>query len=150
TQEVFAALHERIGSWDADPAKGSLRGWMFRVARNIAAEKAADRARLAAPPHNYSRRSRLAEAPEVAEEDRTAVGGEYQRGLLRWAAEEVRPEASQVSWRAFELTALEGRDAASAAAQLGISVGSVYTAKCRIVAKIRAKIAEIGDDVDQE
>jgi hypothetical protein len=42
-------------------------------------------------------------------------------------------------------TAVDGRDAAMVAEDLGITVSNVYTSKCRVVAKIRDKIAELED-----
>ena len=147
TQEVFAAVHKRIDSWDADPAKGSFRGWMLRVARNIAADKVMRRS------HHGVRReplgpTQLAEIPETAEAERTAFMREYRRSLVHWAMDQVRPEANATSWQAFHLTAIEGHDPAAVAQRLGVSVGAVYTAKCRIVAKIRARLATIKDEGD--
>jgi RNA polymerase sigma-70 factor (ECF subfamily) len=146
TQEVFAALHQRIDSWDSDPARGSFRGWMFRVARNIAADKVADRARQARTTDQDRGGAALAELAETAEHERTAFVREYRRALLRWAVEEIRPEVNDVSWQAFHMTAIDGVDAGEVASRLGVSVGTVYTAKCRVVAKIREKIARLRAD----
>jgi RNA polymerase sigma-70 factor, ECF subfamily len=142
TQEVFVAIHQRIDSWDMDRSKGSFRGWMFRAARNIAADKVMQRARLVAAV-----RDRIDDLPALLEEEHTAFVREYRQALFRWAMEEIRLEVSATSWKAFLQTAVDGRDAATVAQDLGITVSNVYTSKCRVVAKIRDKIAELeGND----
>ena len=144
TQEVLAALDAKLGEWQMDTAKGSLRAWLFSVARNITVDKVAERQRL-------PRVSGSAEGSKLLEEtpaNETTFHEEYRRSLLYWAAEQVRPTVKRVSWEAFWLTAIEGLSAEKVAKQLNTTAGSVYAAKFRIVTRIRQLVERI-DDVEE-
>lgn len=148
TQEVLAAVHRRLPSWNHETERGSFRAWLLRVARNVSIDALVERARGAATGASEAERALDALAQPSAEEG-TLFDLEVQRSLFEWAAREVREEVQPKTWRAFELTALEGVAAEEAAAQLSMPVGSVYTAKCRVVARIRARVARLRD-VDPE
>ena len=60
-----------------------------------------------------------------------------------WAAGLVQKEVEPVTWKAFWLTAVESVSAADVAAHLSIKIGSVYTAKCRTMARIRQLVDEL-------
>lgn len=46
-------------------------------------------------------------------------------------------------WRAFELTVIDGMSNKAAAEELGKSLGTIYTARCRIMQRLRDVIAEM-------
>lgn len=147
-QEVLAAVVKKLPSWDHRPEKGKFRGWLFTVARNIAVDVIDRKAKNRAVASGQSTVAKmLSQFPESSTEE-VSFDIEYQRELFDWASCQVKSEVKDVTWQAFHKTAVGGHQAATVAEQLGIPVGSVYTAKCRVVSRIRKKIAELGDEVD--
>ena len=142
TQEVLAAVNKRIESWDPDADKGSFRGWLFRVARNIAVDTfKAKRYR-----DSGSGDSRVAKMLDAVPDDEQATSLfelQYRRSLFHWAADQVKSEVRESTWRSFWKTAVEGLKAEQVAEELETNVGSVYTAKCRVVARLKEKIAQL-------
>ena len=67
----------------------------------------------------------------------------YEQELILWAAERVRAEFRESSWRAFWETEIAGRSIADVAKELGVSSGSIYMSRSRIFARIRAIIEEV-------
>ena len=139
TQEVFSALHSRMHQWEAKSDRGSFRGWLFRVARNIVVDRTRERARA---PTNAEEQT-LAGLPQQADVEASAFQFEYRRSIFHWAAEQVRPEVNDHTWQCFWKTAVQNQAANEVADLLGVSVGNVYTAKCRMVSRIRKKITEL-------
>ena len=145
SQEVLAAVSKKVEQWQADPAKGKFRGWLFRVARNIAVDKVVQLARRSGASGDTQVAQLLAQQPAVDDSESTAFWMEYRRGLLTWAAHQVRPLVKETSWTSFVRTAVDGEKPEVVAMEMGISVGSVYAAKFRIVNKIRKAIAKLDD-----
>ncbi len=65
---------------------------------------------------------------------------ELRRERFRWAAHRVRDEFTEPTWTAFWETMVIGRPVAEVAQQLGRSVGAVYTARSRIVQRIKEEV----------
>jgi RNA polymerase sigma-70 factor (ECF subfamily) len=145
TQEVLAAVDKKIEQWQDDPKLGKFRGWLFRVARNIAVDKVTQQSRRAAASGDTMVNQMLAEQPGSADNESTVFWTEYRRTLLNWAADQVKPEIKETSWQSFVMTAVEGQKPEAVAEQLGISVGSVYAAKFRIVTRIRKIVSRFDD-----
>ena len=67
----------------------------------------------------------------------------WEQWAFCWAAGLAQREIEPATWKAFWLTAVEGVAANEAASRLSMKVGSVYTAKCRTMARIRQLVAEL-------
>lgn len=150
TQDVLAAVHRRIPTWNPDASKGSFRAWLFRVARNISVDEIHRRAKRATASGDSQVAEFLSQLPDGSEDQQSAFEAEYRRSLFDWASNQVKSEVRDVTWKSFCMTAVDGQKAEQVAATLGIPVGSVYTAKCRVVARIRSKIQEMDDEFEPE
>ncbi len=145
TQDVLAAVHQRVATWDHDSAKGSFRAWILQVARNISVDSITDRARRVSASGD-SQNERVLDLVPDRSGDLTEFDLEYSRSLFEWAANAVRSEVREATWKAFQLTAIQGVSPEQTAAQLEMPIGSVYTAKCRVVARIRDRVAAMERD----
>ena len=76
--------------------------------------------------------------PETIEFDR-----ELRRALFQRAGEQVRGEVQPATWQAFWETGVVGTSAAEPPTKLGMTVGAVRVAKCRVLARLRAAVAEM-------
>lgn len=147
TQEVLAAVEKKIETWHADPEKGKFRGWLFRVARNVAVDRIHALSKRTAGSGDTQVAKVLAEHPDALEQESTLFWTNYRRKLLHWAADQVKPDFKETSWSSFWMTSVEGKNAEEVARQLNITVGSVYAAKFRIVNRIRKVVSRL-DDLD--
>ncbi|HZY90061.1 MAG TPA: sigma-70 family RNA polymerase sigma factor [Gemmataceae bacterium] len=144
TQEVLRSVARAAPRFAYDPRRGSFRGWLFTVARNQLRKSAQARKRQAPGCGGEEARRALEEQPAPAEEE-ALWDREYHARLLEWAAERVRPAFREATWQAFWRTAVDGRDAAAVAAELGLSVGAVYIARSRVLARIKEQLRPLQD-----
>lgn len=138
TQEVLARVATAIKGFEYDPAKGSFRGWLFTIVENCHRRFAAQQRpgqRGSGDSGIFHELSQHAAESDVEEWDR-----HYQRHLLERAAQDVRGDFQPATWRAFWETAVEGRAPQDVAAELGMSIASVYMAKHRITGRLRQHV----------
>jgi RNA polymerase sigma-70 factor (ECF subfamily) len=129
TQEVFAILVQKLPEFRYDENK-SFRAWL----RTIALNKWRD-----------SRRKRVRQSAELdaglddlPESEDSFTDQEYRRQLMAQALEILRPEFRMATWKAFQEHGLAGRRAEDVARELRMTVGGVYAAKFRVLARLRS------------
>jgi RNA polymerase sigma-70 factor (ECF subfamily) len=142
-QEVFGTVARRIERYDPDPSKGSFRGWLSRIARNLILDALAARRRHPQGAGDTSVRRMLDAQPAPSPEDTALFEAEYRRRAFAWAAERVRDEVSELAWRVFWMAGMEGICAKAVAEAVGTTIGTVYHYKSQVMARLRRKILEI-------
>lgn len=142
-QQVLLAVHGRITNWDPDESKGSFRGWLFRVTRNLASKRLRQARRTSAvnPIHEHEH-----EVVSAGEVDASVFLLEYRRQVFRWAARSVSNQFTPKTWSAFWKTSIGTESTTLVARELGMSVGAVYAAKCRVMSKLREVVEQLTDD----
>lgn len=139
TQQILTAIARSVEQWTDDGQPASFRRWLTRVSRNIVIRYMAKERRM---PGGQGGSEWLDELREIAAEPDGAQLQAYDFELIFWAAEQVRSEFKATSWSAFWKTLIEGQPVEEVSQQLGVSPGSIYMSRSRIIARIRAKVRE--------
>lgn len=145
-QQVLWAISRGIERFDPQSGKAKFRTWLKTVARrailNALTRRPGDRARGGDEAAGWLERQ-----PADDETTRTLTL-EYRREVFQVAARMTQPQFDPDTWQAFWRTAVESQSARDVANELNRTVGSVYTARSRVLARLRQWVAEL--DLDQE
>jgi RNA polymerase sigma-70 factor (ECF subfamily) len=142
TQDVLRAVYVALPRLAYDPARGSFRGWLFTVARNQVRKLAIARKRQPRGGGGPESDEQLRRQPAPEGED--PWEREDRRRLFARAAERVRGRFRPATWQAFWRTFVEGRDPRAVGEALGLSVGAVYIARNRVLARLREQARRHG------
>jgi RNA polymerase sigma-70 factor (ECF subfamily) len=143
-QEVMRAVARKMPTFEYQPDKGTFRSWLFTVTRNKFNNFLEKRRRLPQGADDTEAQKKI-EAQVCSEAD-PRWERDFQRRLFDWACEQVRPLFQEATWQAFWRTTVEGESGSDVAKSLGVSVGAVYIAKSRVLARLREKVQEASGD----
>lgn len=145
-QEVLRSVSGAAQRLEYDPARGSFRGYLFTITRNKIFNFLESRSRRVMGSGDSRVQQKLeqfASADGSLAEDWEA---DFRRNLAAKAMDIVKGEFQKATWDAFYQTAVEGIPPAQVAARVGLSVGAVYVAKSRIIARLRQEIDRLQED----
>jgi RNA polymerase sigma-70 factor (ECF subfamily) len=140
-QRVLLAVHQQINSWRPNGQAGSFRCWLLTTAHRICLSSLRDTSRRDRAVGGSNGFESIQQVPAAAVLDDPA--DDWERWAFCWAAGFVEQEVEPRTWSAFRLTAIDGMSAAEAARTLKIRVGSIYTARCRVIARIREVVQSL-------
>jgi RNA polymerase sigma factor (sigma-70 family) len=140
-QDSMCDVVRAILKFEYDSAKGSFRGWLLTVMLNQIRRRFQAKKDVAQASGNSAILELLKEQPSpTSDEDWER---EYQMHLFHWAANRVRSEFRENTWHAFWLTTVDNRPVEEVAKELKISVGAVYIARSRVLARIRVEVEKV-------
>ncbi|MFT4558005.1 MAG: RNA polymerase sigma factor [Planctomycetales bacterium] len=146
-QEVLLAVSGAIDRWDPDEAKGSFRGWLSTITRNLTINLLKREGRHTRGTGDSEFARLMNEQPDPVGENTALFDLEYRRRLFQFAAEHVQEQFEEATWQAFWKTSVEQQPLVDVCEELGLSRGAIYVARSRVMAKLRIHIEKLESEV---
>jgi RNA polymerase sigma factor (sigma-70 family) len=143
-QEVMRVAAQAMPEFQYDAARGKFRGWLLQTTRHRLHKFFARQNRVPQPANETTIERFLDGEPNA--EEQTRWEADYRQRLFDWAAEKARLEFQPATWDAFWRTAVDSVSVKEVAGQLGITIGAVYIARSRVIARLRKLIETVTDE----
>lgn len=149
-QEVLIAVSKAVRNFEVAPDRGRFRTWLYAVGRNVCLRYLAKLRSRELSGQNSELTALLAELPNRESADTGELNVELQRHFFLAMSRQVRSEFQPSTWAAFWQTAVENHSIQSVAEGLKLSVGAVYVARSRVMARLKELIQEVSlEDTDE-
>ena len=145
-QDVLRSVSGAMHRLEYDPVRGTFRGWLFTVTRNKVFNFLDSRKRHVQATGDSRMQQRLEQHADSDGKLSADWEADYQRSMAARAMEQVKSEFQAATWEAFLLTAIQGEAPSQVAARVGLSVGAIYVAKSRVIARLRQEIERMQGD----
>jgi len=153
-QEVFQAAFRRIETFEKRRREDTFRGWLRTITKHKIVDHFRRQEREPRGEGGTEVQRRMAgvrareddrEEPEAAqvEGDQAQKPDGAEVGLLHQAVEGLRTHFHERTWRAFCMTAIDGRPPADVGEELGMSTGAVRVAKSRVLQRLRSELGDL-------
>ena len=137
-QSVLVRVAGAIDGWEKSDPETRFRHWLRRVAKNAILTA------LSRSPEDVavggSNIHELVERANLASNVEQELDLEYMREQYLRAAAIVKSVVNPETWRAFELTVIEGKACDEVAVLIGKSIGTVYAARSRVMRRLSEQI----------
>lgn len=138
-QEVMIAVAKHIENFQPQASSGSFRAWLSSIVRTKAINHLTRQTKLRSVGGTEFLKGMQQHVDPNADIEQE-FDQEHRKQLFLWAADKVRESVSETTWQAFSLSCVQEQPPAAVAKQLNISLGSVYVARSRVIARMRAII----------
>ena len=143
-QEVLRVAATSLDRFRREREGDSFRAWLRGITRNMLLDHFRRTSRQPQASGGTAGVSQLDEVPDpaataAAEEDPPSE----LEALRRRALELVRGQVAEQTWRAFWLTAIEGRSPDALAGELGMSSAAIRQAKSRVLRRLKQELGDV-------
>jgi len=147
SQQVFLSVSQAIGEWTPGVGRPPFRAWLVTITQN-AVTKALSRRK----PDFGTGSTSLVQLLESQSADDREISAEFLREgrleAMRWAAQQIRPEFSPMTWRLFWESVVLGRSVAEVARETGRSAGAIYMARFKILQRLKEMVQSVSQHWD--
>jgi RNA polymerase sigma-70 factor (ECF subfamily) len=149
TQQVLWSVKKTMAIRPHDPERARFRTWLAKVTKNASLN-----AMRTLRPHlrgtGDSNVQRVLENAALESDQDQILDQEFEKEIFRVAAATVEAEFEPNTWKAFQLTAIEGKSIEETARLLSKQVGTVYVARSRVMRRLREEVSRRMQELDGE
>jgi len=142
TQQVFLSVSKAIGHWTPESGRPPFRAWLFTITRNAVTKSLARK-----KPDVGSGSTSVVQLLELNAAKDADISEEFVREgrleAVRWAAEQIRPEFSAMTWRLFWESVVVGRTVSDVAQETGRSAGAIYMARFKVSQRLKELVQSV-------
>jgi RNA polymerase sigma-70 factor (ECF subfamily) len=147
-QEVLITVMNSISRFEFSPRAGSFRRWLATITCN----KIRDHFRSLHRNWNAKLGLRL-DLESLEEEPLKGIDEslelQWRHQMFARASEAIRGTVQHETWMAFWRTSIDMMPAEQVAKELNLSLGNVYVARSRVIAKLRKWVRQNSDDAQE-
>ena len=142
-QEVLLSVSRAVERWDPNRERGRFRDWLFQIARNRVINYLTRRRHRPIGTGDSNVARWLEGRVDPASDESSLFELEYRRSVFRHAADAVRASVRESTWSAFWLSSVQGEPIAHVASELGMTTGSVYIARSRVMTRLQQEVQRL-------
>jgi RNA polymerase sigma-70 factor, ECF subfamily len=140
-QEIFFAISRSIDRNQPTNSSGSLRAWLWALARNKIIDSLRRNMRFPESTGGSTALELVHNLPEQIDESDACERSEF-AALVQRALEQVRVEFEPRSWQAFWRTTIDNLPVAVVAEELAMSSAAIRQHRSRILRRLRQQLGE--------
>ena len=141
-QEVFLDVYRGLAQYDR--SRGRFRSWLFAITRNATNDFRKSRAMRERAEGGSTGLDRQNALPDTAPQDAEALF--VPTPVLKKTLELLKSRFHEKTWTAAWRVIIDSRDPEMVAAELGMSLPAVYTAKSRVLACLREELRGLEEE----
>jgi RNA polymerase sigma-70 factor (ECF subfamily) len=142
TQEVLAGVAAGLADFRRDRPGDTFRGWLRGITRNqvlVHFRRRQGKPQAEGGSDAWQHLQNLADPLPGPDTDEAEEAGE----LYRRALDLIRADFEEATWRAFWLTAIEGRSPPTLTAELNMSPAAIRQAKARVLRRLKEELGDL-------
>ncbi len=137
TQDVLLVVLRELPRFEHNRRPGAFRRWLRVILVHRVRDFWRRRDHRPTATGATSFQEQLDQLEDDASDASRLWDRQHDQHVMNQLLEAVRARFAQPTWQAFRLQVIEGRRADAVAAELGLSLSSVYVAKSRVLSALR-------------
>ena len=136
-QDVLLVVLRKLPQFEHNHRPGAFRNWLRRITLNCLRDFWRTKKIRPISDGDTSFEMALDQLADESSDICRKWNEDHDRIVTRQLLDQIQPQFEPATWSAFEQVAIREKPAQQVATELGVSIGTVYKAKSRVLARLR-------------